>query len=72
MKILFSDLLGKRKEKISDVYEATGISRTTLTNLYYEREQNIQMKTLLKLCDYFQVPLEELVSYEPTKKGESL
>ena len=30
----FAVLLGEKKKKISDVARATGISRTTLTNLY--------------------------------------
>ena len=30
-------LLAKRREKVSHVAEATGISKSTLTALYYER-----------------------------------
>ena len=35
----FSKLLGERLLKISKVSEETGISRTTLTNLYYRRNR---------------------------------
>lgn len=30
-------LLAKQRKKVSDVHEATGISKSTLTALYYER-----------------------------------
>lgn len=32
-------LLAKRREKVSHVHEATGISKSTLTALYYERTE---------------------------------
>ena len=33
-------ILAKRREKISDISKATGISKSTLTDLYYERSGN--------------------------------
>lgn len=40
MKNNFRVLLAKQRKKVSDVYKATGISKTTLTSLYYERTKN--------------------------------
>jgi len=64
----FSTILGAKLLKIEDVNKATGISRTTLTNLYYKRQNNVELKTLRKLCDYLKVPLSELIEYTPQKK----
>ncbi|WP_337588896.1 helix-turn-helix transcriptional regulator [Levilactobacillus koreensis] len=61
----FSTLLGSRLLKIDDVYKATGISRTTLTELYYRRKANVELRTLKKICDYLQVSLSELIEYTP-------
>lgn len=32
-----SKILGERLLKVSDVYRGTGISKTTLTDIYYQR-----------------------------------
>lgn len=49
----FSTLLGERKLKISKVAKDTGISRTTLTNLYYGKTKGVTFAVLEKLCTYF-------------------
>lgn len=65
----FSMLLGKKLLKVSDVHNATGINKTTLTNLYYKRGDNPNFTTLKKICDFLQVPLSELIEYDPKKEG---
>lgn len=38
--------------KISGVSRDTGISRTTLTNLYYGKSEAVSFSVLGRLCDY--------------------
>ena len=57
----FARLLGERKLKISDVVRDTGINRGTLTRLYYETAERIELDVLDKLCDYFEVDLPQLL-----------
>ncbi|WP_449455630.1 helix-turn-helix domain-containing protein [Streptococcus suis] len=57
-------LLAKRREKVSHVAEATGISKSTLTALYYERTKNPETETLLKIANYLGVSLDELLTPE--------
>lgn len=57
----FARLLGERKLKISDVTRDTGINRGTLTRLYYETAERIELEVLDQLCEYFQVDLPELL-----------
>lgn len=57
----FARLLGERKLKISDVARDTGINRGTLTRLYYETTERVELDVLDKLCDYFKVDLSELI-----------
>lgn len=64
MKNNFRILLAKKRKKVSDVHEATGISKTTLTSLYYERTKNPETETLLKIADYLGVTLDELLTPE--------
>lgn len=57
-------ILAKQRKKVSDVHEVTGISKTTITNLYYERTKNPEAETLLKIADYLGVTLDELLTPE--------
>ncbi|BDQ45337.1 helix-turn-helix domain-containing protein [Enterococcus faecalis] len=68
MKNNLSKVLGERLLKVSDVFKATGISKTTLTDIYYQRAKNIQLETLMKICDYLQIPLSKLIEYDPKRK----
>jgi putative transcriptional regulator len=53
-------LIGERKLKISDVAAATGIHRHTLTRLYSETAERVDLAVMDQLCDYFDVPVGEL------------
>ncbi len=59
----FSRLLGERLLKISKVSDETGISRTTLTNIYYRRCNAISFDVLDKLCKYLNCNIEDIIEY---------
>lgn len=61
----FARLLGERKLKISDVTRDTGINRGTLTRLYYETAERLEVEVLDKLCEYFEIDLEALIDRVP-------
>lgn len=63
-----SKILGERLLKVSDVHVGTGISKTTLIDIYYQRSKSMQLDTLIKICDFLQVPLSELIEYVPKSK----
>ena len=60
----FRVLLARQRKKVSDVHEATGISKTTLTGLYYERTKNPETETLLNVAHYLGVTIDELLTPE--------
>lgn len=62
----FSVLLAERLLKISTVSRDTGISRTTLTNLYYKRTNQISIEVLDKLCSYLNCTVNDILEF----KGE--
>lgn len=57
-------LLAKKRLKVSDLAKDTGISKTTLTNLYYERTKNPDSQTLLKLSKALGVTIDEILTAE--------
>jgi len=58
-------LLGERKLKISDVVRDTGINRGTLTRLYYETAERVELEVLDRLCNHLGVKLHELIDWVP-------
>ncbi|EPT83013.1 TPA: helix-turn-helix domain-containing protein [Streptococcus agalactiae] len=60
----FRVVLAKKRKKIADVAKATGLSKTTLTALYYERTKNPEVETLLKIANFLGVTLDELLTVE--------
>lgn len=56
-----SRILGERRLKISKLSKDTGISRSTLTNLYYQKTISISFDVLDKLCIYFNCSVNDLL-----------
>ena len=67
MKNNFRVILAKQRKKVLDVYEATGISKSTLTALYYERAKNPSLDTLKKVSSYLGVTLDEFLDTKEQK-----
>ncbi|MCD2257111.1 helix-turn-helix domain-containing protein [Agrilactobacillus fermenti] len=65
-----SRFVGEQRISITQLSKETGISRNTLTSIYYDRNSMIKFDVIEKLCDYFQVPMHELFDYYPKKEIE--
>ena len=61
MRIHFARLLGEHKKKITDVARDTGINRGTLTRLYHETAERVDLEVLQQLCDYFDCEVDTLL-----------
>ena len=61
MKNNFRVLLAKKRLKVADVARETGLSKSTLTALYYERAKNPSLDTLKKVSSYLGVTLDEFL-----------
>lgn len=58
-------LMGEHKLRIADVARETGLSRNTITLLYKETAQKVDLQTIDKLCLLFDCRVGELL--EQTK-----
>jgi putative transcriptional regulator len=54
-------LMGERKMKIMDVARETGLNRNTVTLLYKETAQRIDLEAIDKLCELFECEVGELL-----------
>jgi putative transcriptional regulator len=48
-----STLMGEKRYNIQDVFEKTGISRSAITELFYNRSKRVDYNTLSRLCELF-------------------
>ena len=55
-----SRLMGERKLKISDVARVTGLHRNTITLLYDETANRVELETIEALCKLFECEIGEL------------
>lgn len=58
-------MMGERKLKISDVIRETGLSRNTVTLLYKETAQKVDLEAIDKLCVLFSCQVGELFEQSP-------
>lgn len=58
-----SILMGEKRYNIQDVYERTGLSRGTVSNLYHDKMQRVDYETLNKLCKLFECSIGDLLKY---------
>jgi putative transcriptional regulator len=55
--------MGERKMKISDVLRETGLSRNTVTLMYKETAQRIDIEALDKLCRLFECEVADMLEF---------
>lgn len=66
-----SAMMGKKKLNIADIHRATGLNRTTITSLYYETTQRIELHAVEKLCSLFDCQVGDLFECVPDEGAPS-
>lgn len=57
--------MGERKLRIADVIRETGLSRNTVTLMYKETAQKVDLEAIDKLCVLFNCQVGELLEHSP-------
>jgi putative transcriptional regulator len=68
MKCHLSRILGEKRLKISTVVDDTGINRGTITRMFHEKAQRVELEVLDKLCCYLDCTISDLL--EPVYNRE--
>ena len=68
----FAVILAQHKMKISQLSVLTGISRSTLTNLYYNRCKGISFETLNRLCSALECNVGDIIEINDNERGKVL
>ena len=64
IKCHLSRIMGEKRLKIADIARETGINRGTITRLYYEQSERIDMEVLDALCSYLDCSVADLLEYQ--------
>lgn len=65
-----STLMGRAKLNIADIHRQTGLNRTTISAMYYETSQRIELQAIEKLCALFKCNVGDLFEYTPDPSDE--
>lgn len=58
-----STLMGMKRYTMQDVFQKTGLAKTTVSNLYHDKAVRINYETIDKLCKLFDCELTDLIEY---------
>ena len=65
LKNRLSRLMGERRVTMQDVVRGTGLARQTVTDLYHDKSARIDLATLNRLCEFFDVGPEQIFERVP-------
>ena len=57
------DLIWEHRTTAEDVYQKTGIGKSTLSTIRNGKNLNISLKTLDRLCKYFKCRVSDILEY---------
>ena len=60
VKCHLSRIMGEKRLKIADVARATDINRGTITRLYHETAERIELNVIETLCTYLECEIADL------------
>ncbi len=60
-----SEILGRRRIKVSQLAEGAGISRGAAHKLYHDRVESFDRKVLDRICSYLGVDVGDLLRHVP-------
>lgn len=65
-----SKLMGEKRYSIVEVSRLTGMSPSTISNIYNEKVKRMDYDTMDKLCKLFNCKIQDLIEYIPEKDSE--
>ena len=63
-------MMGERKMRIADVVRETGLSRATITLLYKETAQKVDLEAIEKLCCLFGCEIGDFFELQSLSNGQ--
>ena len=65
-----SKLMGEKRYSIVEVSRKTGLTTSTISNLYNDKVKRLDFDTLEKLCKFLNCNTQDLIEYIPDETQE--
>ena len=65
-------MMGEHKMRIADVARETGLSRATVTPLYKETAQKVDLEAIEQICVLFDCSVGDLLELVPTPNDQGV
>ena len=72
IRIYLSRVLGEKRWTQADLAKKTGIRPNTISELYNELVERVNLEHLDKICEVLECELIDILKYEPNKKSTDL
>lgn len=63
IEITLNEVLGKKRMKMSELSELSGVNKNSILSLYHNRSRRIDLDVMEKLCKALDCDLTELLRY---------
>jgi len=60
-----SEILGRKRIRMSELQRITGLSQTAVINLYYNKTKSVSFDTINKICNALECDTQELFEHIP-------
>ena len=60
-----SEILGRKRIRMSELQKMTGLSQTAVINLYYNKTKSVNFETINKICNALECNTQELFEHIP-------
>lgn len=60
-----SEILGRKRIRMSELQKMTGLSQTAIINLYYNKTKSVSFETIDKICNALECNTQELFEHKP-------
>jgi len=58
-----SEILGRKRIRMSELQKMTGLSQTAIINLYYSKTKSVSFDTMNKICNALECNTQELFEH---------
>ena len=60
-----SEIMGRKRMRICELQRITGLSRTAITGVYYDKRGGITYEVIDKICNALEISVGELFEHIP-------
>lgn len=60
-----SEIMGRKRIKMSELARMTGLARSTIFEFYYDKTKVLKLDTLNKFCWALECKVEDILEYHP-------